>query len=248
MSLNLKNWFANTLALALICFGFLLITGVASADAYDHKMTVSPSSQSGDPEEQLQYTITIENTGDNDDTYDMSVTNSTIPTGYTAFILPSTLSVEEDESGTATLFIKIANRTTNTAEGGDSAQVSFKSKSQNSASGGKTKTQTASLTVNNVYGTTLTPTTGEKTVDPNENVKFMVSVKNSGGNTEDSVTISFTANGVDSWDITPQPSTLTLDINEVGYFNLSVTPDIEAIAGLKSISINSSSEGVIGFF
>ena len=242
MSLNLKNWFANTLALALICFGFLLITGVASADAYDHKMTVSPSSQSGDPEEQLQYTITIENTGDNDDTYDMSVTNSTIPTGYTAFILPSTLSVEEDESGTATLFIKIANRTTNTAEGGDSAQISFKSKSQNSDSGGKTKTQTASLTVNNVYGTTLTPTTGEKTVDPNENVKFMVSVKNSGGNTEDSVTISFTANGVDSWDITPQPSTLTLDINEVGYFNLSVTPDIEAIAGLKSISIVSTSE------
>lgn len=240
MSLNLKNWFANTLALSLICFGFLLITGVASADAYDHKMTVSPSSQNGDPEEQLQYTITIENTGDNDDTYDMSVTNSTIPSGYTAFILPSTLSVEEDESGTATLFIKIANRTTNTAEGGDSAQISFKSKSQNV--GGKTKTQTASLTVNNVYGTTLTPSTGEKTVDPNENVKFQVSVKNTGGNTEDSVTISFTANGVDSWDITPQPSTLTLDINEEGFFNLSVTPDIEAIAGLKSISIISTSE------
>jgi len=242
MSLNLKNWFANTLALALICFGFLLISGVASADAYDHKMTVSPSSQAGDPEEQLQYTITIENTGDNDDTYDMSVTNSTIPTGYTAFILPSTLSVEEDESGTATLFVKIANRTTNTAEGGDTAQISFKSKSQNSDSGGKTKTQTASLTVNNVYGTTLTPSIGEKTVDPNENVKFQVSVKNSGGNTEDSVTISFAANGVDSWDITPQPSTLTLDIDETGFFNLSVTPDIEAIAGLKSISIVSTSE------
>ena len=242
MSLNLKNWFANTLALALICFGFLLITGVASADAYDHKMTVSPSSQSGDPEEQLQYTITIENTGDNDDTYDMSVTNSTIPTGYTAFILPSTLSVDEDESGTATLFIKIANRTTSTAEGGDTAQISFKSKSQNSESGGKTKTQTASLTVNNVYGTTLTPSTGEKTVDPNENVKFQVSVKNTGGNTEDSITVSFTANGVDSWDITPQPSTLTLDVDEEGFFNLSVTPDIEAIAGLKSISIISTSE------
>ena len=97
------------------------------------------------------------------------------------------------------------------------------------------------MTVNNVYGTTLTPSEGEKTVDPNENVKFMVSVKNSGSNTEDGVTISFTANGVDSWDITPQPSTLTLDINEVGFFNLSVTPDIEAV-GLKSISIISTSE------
>ena len=174
MSLNLKNWFANTLALALICFGFLLITGVASADAYDHKMTVSPTDKSGDPDEQLQYTITIENTGDNDDTYDMSVTNSTIPTGYTAFILPTTLSVEEDESGTATLFVKIANRTT--AEGDDTEQISFKSKSQNSDSGGKTKFQTASVTVNKVYGNTLTPSEGEKTVDPNENVKFQVSL------------------------------------------------------------------------
>ena len=98
------------------------------------------------------------------------------------------------------------------------------------------------MTVNNVYGTTLTPSVGEQTVNPNENVKFQVSVKNSGGNTEDSITISFAANGVDSWDITPQPSTLTLDIDEIGYFNLSVTPDIEATAGLKSVSIISTSE------
>ena len=110
MSLNYNKQLAHALAFVLLCVGFLLISGNASADAYDHKMTVSPSTQSGDPEEQLQYTITIENTGDNDDTYDMSVTNSTIPTGYTAFILPSSLSVEEDESGTATLFVKIATR------------------------------------------------------------------------------------------------------------------------------------------
>ncbi len=242
MSLNHTNWLANTLALMLVCIGFLLITGGASADAYDHKMTFTPSTQNGDPEEQLQYTITIENLGDNDDSYDMSVTNSTIPTGYTAFIIPTELSVEEDETGTATLFIKIANRTTNTAEGGDTAQISFKSKSQNADSGGKTKTQTASLTVNNVYGTTLTPSIGEKNVNPNENVKFEISVENTGGNTEDSVTISFSGNGVDQWDITPQPSTLTLDINELAYFNLSVTPDIEATAGLKSISIIATSE------
>ena len=242
MSLNHTNWLANTLALALVCIGFLLITGGASADAYDHKMTFTPSTQNGDPEEQLQYTITIENLGDNDDTYDMSVTNSTIPNGYTAFIIPTELSVEEDEAGTATLFVKIANRTTNTAEGGDTAQISFKSKSQNADSGGKTKTQTASLTVNNVYGTTLLPSIGEKNVNPNENVKFEISVKNTGGNTEDSVTISFSGNGVDQWDITPQPSTLTLDIDELAYFNLSVTPDIEATAGLKSISVIATSE------
>ena len=79
-----------------------------------------------------------------------------------------------DEQGTATLFVKIANRTTNTAEGGDPAQISFKSKSQNTDQGGQTQTQTAGLTVNQVYGTTITAIEGEKNVNPNENVKFQV--------------------------------------------------------------------------
>ena len=243
MSLNHTNWLANTLALVLACIGFLLISGGASAvDAYDHSMTVSPSQQEGEPEEQLQYTITIENLGANDDTYNMTVTDSTIPNGYTAYIIPTELSVDEDESGTATLFIKIANRTTNTAEGGDSHTITFKSKSQHSSDGGKTKTALAGVVVKSIYGSTVTPTVGEKTVNPNENVKFAITVKNTGGNTEDSITISFTATGTDSWDINPQPSTLTLGVDEIGYFNLSVTPDIEATAGLKSITILATSE------
>jgi len=242
MSLNRKQWLVNTLAFVLVCVGFLLISGNASAADYEHDMSIGPTTQSGDPEEQIQYTITITNEGDLDDTYDLSVINSTVPTGYTVYIIPIELSVDEGEEGTATLFVKIANRTTSTGEGGYPGQVSCKSKSQNSDSGGETKTASAAWTVNYVYGTTLTPSEGEKTVNPNENVKFQVAVKNTGGNTEDGVTVSFQANGVDQWDIIPQPSTLTLDIDQIGYFNLSVTPDIEAVAGLKSISIICTSE------
>ena len=119
MSLNHTNWLANTLALALVCIGFLLISGEASAvDDYDHKMTFTPDTQNGDPEELVQFSISIENTGDKDDTYDMSVTNSTIPTGYTAYIIPTEISVDDGDSGTATLFVKIANRTNPTASSG----------------------------------------------------------------------------------------------------------------------------------
>ena len=66
MSLNHTNWLANTLALALVCIGFLLITGGASADAYNHKMTVSTCDPTcyGDPEETIQYIISVKNTGD----------------------------------------------------------------------------------------------------------------------------------------------------------------------------------------
>ena len=109
MSLNHTNWLANTLALALVCIGFLLISGEASAvDDYDHKMTLTPDTQNGDPEELVQFSISIENTGDKDDTYDMSVTNSTVPTGYTAYIIPTEISVDDGDSGTATLFVKFS--------------------------------------------------------------------------------------------------------------------------------------------
>ena len=114
MSLNRKQWLVNTLAFVLVCVGFLLMSGNASAADYEHKMEIGPSTQTGDPEEQIQYTITITNEGDLDDTYDLTVINSTVPTGYTVYIIPIELSVDEGEEGTATLFVKIANRTTST--------------------------------------------------------------------------------------------------------------------------------------
>ena len=92
MSLNLKNWFANTLALTLVCFGFLLISGSVEA-GYDHKMTVTPTQQEGEPDEQLQYTITIENEGE-DDSFNLSVTESSVPEGYTASIIPTQLTID----------------------------------------------------------------------------------------------------------------------------------------------------------
>ncbi|MDP6959440.1 MAG: hypothetical protein QF645_11590, partial [Planctomycetota bacterium] len=68
--------------------GNLVISGY-TFNGIDNDFALLRFTQNGDPEEQLQYTITIENLGDNDDSYDMSVTNSTIPNGYTAFIIPT---------------------------------------------------------------------------------------------------------------------------------------------------------------
>ena len=238
MSFNLKNWFANTLALALICFGFILISGTVEA-GYDHKMTVTPTQQQGEPDEQLQYTITIENEGE-DDSFNLSVTSSSIPEGYTASIIPEQLTIDEDEQATATLFVKLAPRDHTNSQGGDTHTISFKSEAVNTA--GKTKTALAGITVKNTYGTTLTAISGEQEVEPNENVKFSMSINNTDGNTPDSITISYTANGIDNWDVNPQPSTMTLGVDVTGFFNLSVTPDIEATAGLKSITILATSE------
>lgn len=238
MDTNLKKWLVRSLAFALICFGFLMVSGSADA-GYSHKMAVTPTQQEGEPDEQLQYTITIENEGE-DDTYNLSVTESSIPAGFTAFIIPAQLTIDEDESATATLFVKIGNRTNSNAEGGDTHTISFKSESVQAT--GETKTALASLTVKSIYGTTITAITGEQNVEPNKNVKFAMSVKNTDGNTDDSVTISYSANGIDDWDVNPQPSTMTLSVDGTGFFNLSVTPDIAATAGLKSITVLATSE------
>ena len=62
MSLNRNKWLVNTLALVLVCVGFLLISGEASAvDDYDHTMTFTPSTQNGDPEQLVQFSISIDN-------------------------------------------------------------------------------------------------------------------------------------------------------------------------------------------
>ena len=62
----------------IICFGFVLVSGVVSAADYEHSMGVGPTTQSGDPEDQIQYIITITNEGDLDDTYNLTVVNSTL--------------------------------------------------------------------------------------------------------------------------------------------------------------------------
>ena len=51
LSVNRKQWLVNTLAFGLVCVGFLLISGSASAADYEHKMEIGPSTQTGDPEE-----------------------------------------------------------------------------------------------------------------------------------------------------------------------------------------------------
>ena len=44
------------------------------------------------------------NNGEKDDFYDMLVVNSTIPTGYTAYIIPTEISIDDGDSGIKPLF------------------------------------------------------------------------------------------------------------------------------------------------
>ena len=119
MSLNQTNWLAIALTFVMAGLFCVLISGGAVAVDYEHAVTISPTQQEGEPEDTLTYTVTIDNDGTEDDTYNLGM-SSTIPTGWEMYILPSQISISDESTGTVTLYVEIGNRTN--AEGGQTKQ------------------------------------------------------------------------------------------------------------------------------
>jgi len=236
MSLNQTNWLAIALTFVMAGLFFVLISGGAEAVDYKHQISLSPSTQEGEPEETLTYTVTIENQGTNDDTYNLGIA-STVPTGWSMYVLPAQISINDDTTGTVTLYVEIGNRTN--AAGGVTKQLSVYCQSAGESS--NNETTAGSAKVKKVYGTSLSSSTTEISVDPNSAATFSITVTNDKGNTEDTITFSQTSTGTDDWSFT-LPGSISLDADESSTVSFSITPDIEALAGLKSINFFANSE------
>ena len=236
MSLNQTNWLAIALTFVLAGLFFVLISGGAEAVDYKHQISLSPSTQEGEPEETLTYTVTIENQGTSDDTYNLDIA-STVPTGWVMYVLPSQISINDDTSGTVTLYVEIGNRTN--AIGGVTKQFSVYCQSVGSAS--NNETTAGSSKVKKIYGNALSSGVSEISIDPNNAATFSITVTNDKGNTEDTVTFTQTSTGTTDWSFT-LPGSVSLDPDESATVSFSVTPDIEALAGLKSINLFANSE------
>ena len=222
----------------LFAVGLAMLAFMPSAEAAESfTVDVSPSTQNGEPEETLTYTITVENTGDNDDSYNLTIT-STNRSGWKEYILPTSLDVKDGQSETATLYVEIGDR--DDAPAGVTEFITFKVESVDLSSGAKSKSVTAKVT--QVYGNSLSVngTTTQKT-DPDETVTFAIKVTNDDGNGEDTITFSQTSSGTDDWSFV-FPGSITLDKDESTEISFSATPDINALAGLKSISLFATSE------
>ena len=232
---NVRLLAGLTLLLAGLSLLVLLAGSAQAADSFT--VDVSPTTQTGDPEDTKLYTITVENTGDNDDDYNLSIT-SVIPAGWDVYTLPTELSVKDGQSETATLYVEYGDRTQ--AEAGDTVFVTLRVDSVLQSAGTKNKQVTAQ--VGEIYGTAVSViglTTQE--VEPDETVDFTIKINNTEGNGEDSVTFSHSADDVDGWSFTYDASA-KLDPDEQTEITLSVTPSIDATAGLKSIGFFVTSE------
>ncbi|SVD78964.1 uncharacterized protein METZ01_LOCUS431818, partial [marine metagenome] len=209
---------------------FVLISGGAEA-GYAHSVSVpEDSQQEGKPDETLTYIIEVDNTGSENDDYSLGLSTS-IPTGWAMYILPSTISLSDGNKGTVTLYVEIGDRSN--ATGGYSKQISIWCQSDGDSS--NNESAGAVSKVLKIYGTTLSSSTTLVNVDPNNAATFSITVTNDKGNFADEVTFSQDSTGTDDWTFTlPGKANLAVDASTTVSF--SVTPDIEALAGLKSIS------------
>ena len=236
MSLVRNNWLAITLTLVLAGLFFVLVSDGAEAVDYKHEVTISPASQWGEPEETLTYTVLIKNKGEQDDTYSLGLV-SNVPTGWQIYILPSSITISDDSEASVTLYVAVGDRSD--AAGGKTEQFTAYC---NSTGSSNNHTVSGSTTVHKVFGTSLSTDTSQIAVDPNNAASFSITVLNDKGNDDDTITFSQSSTGTDSWSFAlPGSETIAPDASKVVTF--SVTPDLEAIAGLKSISfIATSSE------
>ena len=236
MSFNQTNWLAIALTFVMAGLFFVLVSGGAEAVDYEHSVAVTPAQQEGEPEDTLTYTVTIDNEGSADDTYSLGV-SSTVPTGWSMYVLPAQISINDESTGTVTLYVEIGNRTN--AVGGQTKQFTIYCQSAGESS--NNETAAGSAKVKKIYGTALSSSTTQISVDPNNDATFSITVVNDKGNTEDTITFSQTSTGTTAWSFT-LPGSVSLDPDESTTVSFSVTPDIEALAGLKSINFYADSE------
>jgi len=103
----------------------------------EKQVTISPSSDSGSPGETLTFTVTVKNTGDAEDTYDLTVDDDA---GWGPTLSQNSLAnLESGESRTVTLTVTIPSD----AAEGDSTEITVTATPRSDA----TKSETATCTV-----------------------------------------------------------------------------------------------------
>jgi len=152
-------------------------------------LTPETAAQSGNPGADVSYTLMVENTGDLEDTFDISVAGA-----WTA--VPSLTEITVPAGGTDTFTVTVSVPADALAGASDVATVSVASQADD------TVTDTAALTTttNAVYGMAVTPATMSGQGMPGQGTLYLLTVHNT-GNINDTYTIT-----VDSdWAAVPDP-------------------------------------------
>ena len=194
--------------------------------------SISPENKSGPPRETLTYTVTVVNWGDDEDTYDLTVTDAL---AWGATISPTSLTIAAGGSGTATVSATIPEGTASGTE--DEITVTATSRTDLTVSDSATCIASAAA----VRGVKVSISPENQSGAPEEMLTYEVTVKNE-GNIRDTYILSVTE--APDWSPRIENTSLTLYAGGIGKTTLTVTIPPGASEGAsKTITVTAISVG-----
>lgn len=199
---------------------------------YKVGLEASPSSSNGNPSDQKDYLITIENKGNIAEDFTITYTVIEGPSWSKAINIGPNPTLEYLENLTFTLTVTIGSD----AIDSDFNRVQVTVFSQTDP----TKNSTVILTtnVNQVYGVSVSSPT-KQTVDPGNTLYYHVNVRNT-GNGED--TINIETSGAFGGGTSNETILVDMQPDEIRSINVTVNVDNNAPAGIQEITVTGTSD------
>jgi len=203
---------------------------------HDVEVSVSPSSQGGLNGATLNYTVTVVNTGNVSDTYDLSVGDSL---GWGPSISPTSLTVPAGENRSATLSVTIPGNTTGGTQ--DTITVTATSRADNTVS--DSFACVARVLVARGVDVSISPP--YQSGVPGENLIYAVTVANT-GNVSDTYDLTVSENL--NWGPSISPISVTVLAFSSGNATLSVVVPLSGIGCTEdniTVTANSRSDNTV---
>jgi uncharacterized membrane protein len=210
--------------------------------SYGVDVSISPSSQSGSNGATLNYTVTVSNTGNVSDTYDITVGDNASPS-WGPTVLPTSLTLGTGVNRTLTLSVTIpSNATVGTID-----KIWVQATSQDNAAVFDNKSCTAQVTQGGPtpppgpsYGVNVLISPPSQSGSNGTTLKYIVAVSNT-GNVSDTYTLENTDNA--GWVKSLSSASLTVPGNSSDVVTLSVTIPANAQDGAwDNITVKATSK------
>ncbi len=197
----------------------VLTTTANVATVYGVSITPATDAKSGLVGTEVVYTLTVENTGNTSDSFDLTVGTAT----WSTVVLPTTIGpLAAGEAADVTVTVSIPAGAANGAT--DTAAITATSQGNTAISDSSMLTTTANIAT--VYGVSITPATDAKSGTPGAEVIYTLTVENTG-------------NAADSFDLTADAVWGTIIApSSVGPLAAGATTDITVTVSIPTGAAN----------
>ena len=195
------------------------------------QVSILPEDQIGLPEETLTFTVTVKNTGEAEDNYDLIVSDNA---GWGATLAENLPTIPAGENRPTTVSVTVPSD----AIENESTEITVVATSE----GDPTKSDGATCTAQAkaLWRVEVSISPGSKSGAPGETLTYTITVKNT-GSIADTYTLS--AVGEAGWSVSIEPTSLTLDAGALDTATLSVVVPPDAVEGTSTVDVSAISVG-----